>query len=133
MLFYGTYGQVGGQWRNLPESYPPYAIVYYYFRVWKHNGTLEKPNAFLNQKERQRVDKLPTPSMLSIDTHSVKAAPSIQEERGVDGNKRINGRKRHVLTDTLGLVWDVVVHAANRADGATAQQVVAPLKVIFTG
>ena len=122
------YLRVGGQWRNLPESYPPYASVYYYFRVWKHNGTLEKLNHYLSQKERQRVGKEATPSLVSIDTPSVKAAPFVQEERGIDGNKRVNGRKRHVLTDTLGLVWGVVVHAANRADGATAQRVVAPLQ-----
>lgn len=122
------YLRIGGQWRNLPESYPPYASVYYYFRVWKHNGRLEKLNSYLNQKERKRVGKEATPSMVSIDTQSVKAAPFIQEERGIDGNKRINGRKRHVVTDTLGLVWGVVVHAANQADGATAQRVVAPLQ-----
>ena len=122
------YLRVGGQWRNLPESYPPYASVYYYFRVWKRNGTLEKLNNYLNQKERKRVGKEATPSMVSIDTQSVKAAPFVREERGIDGNKRVNGRKRHVLTDTLGLVWGVVVHAANRADGATAQRVVAPLQ-----
>ncbi|MEK6479416.1 IS5 family transposase [Catalinimonas sp. 4WD22] len=122
------YLRVGGQWRNLPESYPPYAIVYYYFGTWKRNGTLDRLNVFLNQKERKRVGKEATPSMVSIDTQSVKAVPFVQEARGVDGNKRINGRKRHVLTDTLGLVWGVVVHAANRADGATAQRVVAPLQ-----
>ena len=112
----------------MPASHPPHAIVYYYFRIWKDNGTLDRLNAYLNRKERKRVGKGSTPSMVSIDTQSVKAAPFVQEERGIDGNKRINGRKRHILTDTLGLVWGVVVHAANRADGATAQRVVAPLQ-----
>ncbi len=122
------YLRVGGQWRNLPEGYPPYASVYYYFKRWKLNGTLENLNAYLNRQERKRQGKEETPSLLSIDTQSVKAAPFIQEERGVDGNKRINGRKRHVLTDTLGLVWGVVVHAANQADGTTAERVVTPLQ-----
>ena len=85
------YLRVGGQCRNLPESYPPYASVYYYFRVWKRNGTLETLNSQLNQKERKRVGKEAAPSMVSIDTQSVKAAPFVQEERAIDGNKRING------------------------------------------
>lgn len=127
------YLRVGGQWRNLPPDHPPYASVYYYFRRWKTDGTLEKLNAHLNRKERKRIGKEETPSMLSIDTQSVKAAPFINEERGVDGNKRINagppgGRKRHVVTDTLGLVWGVVVHAAHLADGSVAERVVAPLQ-----
>jgi len=122
------YLRLGGQWRNLPEGYPPYASVYYYFKRWKLNGTLEKLNASLNQRERERVGKEATPSMLSIDTQSVKAAPFVQQDRGIDGNKRINGRKRHVITDTLGLVWGVVVHAANVADGSVAAQVVSPLQ-----
>ena len=122
------YLRLGGQWRNLPESYPPYAIVYYYFKVWRLNGTLEKLNSGLNRRERKRVRKEETPSLLSIDNQSVKAAPFVHEERGVDGNKRSNGRKRHIITDTLGLVWGVVVHAANRADGTVEERVVAPLQ-----
>ncbi len=63
--------------------------------------------------------------MASIDSQYIKVAPFISEDTGVDGNKKINGRKRHVVTDTLGLIWAVVVHAANQADGATAERVVA--------
>lgn len=119
--------RIGSQWRNLPACYPPWRSVYYYFRIWKRDGTLQKLNEGLNRKERQRQGKEPTPSMLSIDSQSIKAAPFISEDKGVDGNKRINGRKRHVITDTLGLVWGVVVHAANIHDGVTANQVVEPL------
>ena len=122
------YLRVGGQWRNLPEGYPPYTIVYYYFKRWKLDGTLAGLNAQLNRRERKRKGKEASPSMLSIDTQSVKAAPFVQQERGIDGNKRINGRKRHIVTDTLGLVWGVVVHAANHADGSTAERVIAPLQ-----
>jgi putative transposase len=122
------YLRVGGQWRNLPEGYPLYASVFYYFKRWKLNGTLEKLNANLNRQERQRQGKEETPSLLSIDTQSIKAAPFVQEKRGIDGNKHINGRQRHVLTDTLGLVWAVVVHAAHQADGPTVERVVAPLQ-----
>jgi len=119
--------RIGSQWRNLPAVFPPWQSVYYYFRKWKNDDTLQKLNEGLNRKEGQKQEKEPTPSMLSIDSQSIKAAPFINQERGIDGNKRINGRKRHIVTDTLGLVWGVVVHAANLHDGTTANQVVEPL------
>jgi len=121
--------RVGNQWRNLPQDgFPKWQLVYYYFRSWKGNGTLEKLNWQLNKLERKRQQKEETPSLLSIDTQSTKVAPFVKEQTGVDGNKKINGRKRHVITDSLGLVWGVVVHGANCHDGALAQQVVAPLR-----
>lgn len=119
--------RTGSQWRNLPECFPAWNSVYYYFRKWEKDGTLQKLNEGLNRKERQRQGKQATPSMLSIDSQSIKAAPFVSQDKGIDGNKRINGRKRHVITDTLGLVWGVVVHAANLHDGTTANQVVEPL------
>lgn len=122
------YLRIGSQWRNLPECFPKWRSVYYYFSKWKADGTLERINAGLNRLERKRVGKEETPSMLSIDTQTIKAAPFIDEDKGIDGNKRINGRKRHVITDTLGLVWGVVVHAAHQADGVMAERVVEPLQ-----
>lgn len=119
--------RIGSQWRNLPACFPPWNSVYYYFRRWKSDGTLQRLNEGLNQKERLRQGKEPTPSMISIDSQSIKVAPFIHQDKGIDGNKRINGRKRHIITDTLGLVWGVVVHAANFHDGAMANQVVEPL------
>ena len=121
------YLRLGGQWRNLPENYPPWQSVYYYFRKWKRDGSLDRLNEGLNRKERTRQGKEESPSLLSIDSQSIKAAPFVSKEKGIDGNKKINGRKRHIITDTLGLVWGVVVHAANQSDGSKAQQVVEPL------
>ena len=121
--------RVGNQWRNLPtEGFAKWQLVYYYFRRWKADGTLEKLNWDLNRWERNRLDKQDTPSLLNIDSQSVKVAAFVAEDTGVDGNKKVNGRKRHVITDTLGLIWAVVVHAANQADGATAERVVDPLR-----
>ncbi|WP_192821293.1 IS5 family transposase [Rufibacter sp. LB8] len=121
--------RVGCQWRNLPQGcFPKWQLVYYYFRLWKSDGTLERLNWALNMRERRRQGKADSPSMVSIDSQSVKAGPFISQETGVDGNKKVNGRKRHVVTDTLGLVWGVVVHGANRADGALARRVVEPMK-----
>lgn len=119
--------RIGGQWRNLPEYFPPWCSVYYYFCKWKKDGTLQRINEGLNKKERKRQGKEETPSLLNIDSQSIKAAPFINQDRGIDGNKRINGRKRHIVTDTLGLVWGVVVHAANLTDGTQAERVVEPI------
>jgi len=119
--------RIGAQWRNLPSNNPPWKSVYYYFRKWKKDDTLQLLNEALNRKERERRGKVSTPSMLSIDSQSVKCGPFISNDKGIDGNKRINGRKRHIVTDTLGLVWGVVVHAANLSDGKMAHQVIEPL------
>lgn len=121
--------RLGNQWRNLPETlFPKWQLVYYYFRKWQTDGTLEKLNWHLNRLERKRQGKAATPSILCIDSQSVKVAPFVSQQTGVDGNKKVKGRKRHVITDTLGLVWGVVVHAAHLADGATASRVVDPLR-----
>lgn len=119
--------RTGSQWRNLPEKFPNWNSVYYYFRVWKQKGNLERINFQLNMLYRQQVNKEKTPSAVSIDTQSVKKAPFVLEATGIDGNKKINGRKRHIVTDTLGLVWGVTVHAANQHDGPMGPQVIAPL------
>jgi hypothetical protein len=89
---------------------------------------LEKLNWALNKMERKRKKKEETPSLLCIDTQSVKFAPFVSHCKGVDDSKKINGRKRHVITEALGLIWAVVVHAAHLSDGAMAQKVVAPLQ-----
>ena len=120
--------RIGGQWRNLPECFPKWQSVYYYFRRWKSDGTLENINLALNRLERERMGKESTPAMFCIDSQSIKAAPFVKKDKGVDGNKKVNGRKRHILTDTLGLVWAVIVHAANKHDGVMAEKVVAPLQ-----
>ena len=119
--------RAGVQWRNIGEGHPNWSIVYYYFRKWKKDNTLERLNTSLNKLERKRKEKAPTPSLLSIDSQSVKCSPFVSEKKGIDGNKMVNGRKRHVITDTLGLVWGVVVGAANEQDGAVAERVIEPL------
>jgi len=119
--------RAGVQWRNIGKEYPNWSIVYYYFRTWKKDNTLERLNVTLNKVERERKGKSPTPSLLSIDSQSVKCSPFVSGEKGIDGNKMVNGRKRHVITDTFGLVRGVVVGAANEQDGVVAERVVNPL------
>lgn len=123
--------ETGCQWRNLPETFPEWSAVYYYFRKWKHDGTLRKMNIGLNILRRAQVEKAPTPSLVCIDSQSVKLAPFVFEERGADGNNKINGRKRQVLVDTLGLVWGVVVHAANGSDSIYGGVVIKEIKDVL--
>lgn len=114
-IFYIT--RSGTQWRNLPKDiFPKWESVYYYFRKWKNDGTIEKINLAINQLERLKIGREISPSLGFVDSQSIKLAPMIGYERGLDGNKKVNGRKRHILTDVIGRIYTVHVHAANRHD-----------------
>ena len=109
--------RTGLQWRNLKETkFPHWQAVYYYFDKWKKDGTIEKVNHKLNQMERIQNGREPFPSLGLADSQSVKLAPMIYEDRGRDGNKKVNGRKRHLLVDVLGRIYKSHVHAANLHD-----------------
>ena len=82
--------RTGTQWRNLRHPRLGWQIVYYYFRKWRFDGTLERLNSELNKIERRRQGKKETPSLLCIDSQSVKLAPFMNRERGTDGNKKVN-------------------------------------------
>jgi len=112
--------RTGMQWRNLDEAkgpFPPWQSVYYYFRKWTKNNTMQLIMNTLTSQERKRQNRESTPSLLIVDSQSVKLAPFIWQSRGIDGNKKVNGRKRHIFTDTLGLPWAVYVGPANQHDG----------------
>lgn len=104
--------RTGTQWRNLNHKIS-WQVIYYYFRKWKANGTLERLNSELNKIERKRQGKEQTPSLLCIDSQTIKSVQFVNQQKGIDGNKHINGSKRHLMVDTLGLIWGVVVHAAD--------------------
>ena len=112
--------RTGCQWRNLPREWPNWQTVYYYFEQWKQDGTFERINTALNQLDRKRVSKEAYPSVLCIDAQSVKLQPMIGEYRGIDPNKRVNGRKREFVVDTDGRLWVAQVHAAHEAEGPAA-------------
>jgi putative transposase len=124
--------RVGAQWRNLDSRFPKWTAVYYYFRAWPKNGTIEKLNASLNEMERKKHEKEATPSLVCVDSQSVKLAAMIFEDRGTDGGKKVNGRKRQVMVDTLGLVHGASVHAANLSDTIMGCQLFEKVKVQFT-
>ena len=108
--------RTGSQWRNLESRYPKWQSVYYYFRQWKIKGTLDKVLKKLVEIERIRLDRNLHPSAGAVDSQSVKIVAFTHEETGIDGGKKVNGRKRHILVDTLGLPIAIHVSAADISD-----------------
>jgi putative transposase len=106
----------GIQWRNLDSKYPPWETVFYHFTQLKLRGVWENILDSLVVLERKRQGKEGSPSLLAIDSQSVKKMQFIKEETGIDGGKNVNGRKRTILVDTLGLPLSIKVTAANISD-----------------
>ena len=117
--------RTGCQWRALPPNYPPWPVVYYYFRRWQEQAVWQRLNIALNERDRQREKRAPEPAMLCVDAQSVKLLPCIVEGRGLDGGKLVNGRKRHIAVDTGGRIWCAHVTAANVADSVDGEEPVA--------
>lgn len=107
--------RTGCQWANLPHDFPNYNSVYYHFRKWCVLGIWRKINRYLCYLERRKQGRCPYPSAGIIDSQSVKTTES-GGERGYDAGKKVNGRKRHILVDTIGNLWEVIVHAADIQD-----------------
>lgn len=122
--------RTGCQWRLLPHEYPPWKTVYHYFRMWRVKGIWETLNATLRERERKRQGRHGEPSGCIMDSQSARTT-SVGGIRGYDGAKRLSGRKRHILVDTLGLVLTVTVHAADIQDRAAVEQVLTGVKDRF--
>lgn len=112
--------RTGCQWRSLPTSFPPWSAVYYYFRRWQLSGLWQRLNEAVVAADRVGADRPAAPSLVCLDSQSVRLAPRIFEHRGVDGGKCVNGRKRQILTDVQGRILACRVHAANGHDGVEA-------------
>lgn len=120
--------RTGCQWRNLSQTYyPAWQTVAYYFYKWQKDGSWQQCLSMLVKQERERQTRITTPSRVAVDSQSVKQSGCFSEQIGVDGNKKIDGRKRHIAVDSLGLPWAIYVGAANEADGVAGLEILPQL------
>ena len=120
----------GCSWRMLPKDFPPYTTVHEYYRRWRKDGTVIRIHDALRRQVRTEAGRDPEPSAGVIDSQSAKTT-EVGGEHGYDAGKKINGRKRHLLVDTMGLVLMVVVHTANIQDRDGARLLFAKAKGLF--
>ncbi len=125
-IFYVVIGGIG--WRMLPTDFPNWKSVYHYFWKWRQSGDWERIYNALRQLERLRQGRGKEASAGSLDSQSVKNVGGKQEQRGYDAGKKITGRKRHLLVDTIGLPMAVKVTAASESDQAGAKTLFAANK-----
>jgi transposase len=106
--------RAGGAWRMLPRDLPPWQTVYWYFKRWRQDGTLDRLHDALREQVRTRSEgRKPAPSAGIVDSQSVEGADTVSAAtRGYDAGKKINGRKRHIVVDTIGMLLVVMVTTA---------------------
>jgi putative transposase len=117
----------GCSWRALPHDLPVWQTVYYYFRFFQKNQMWEQLNRIIRERVRVKEGREPQASAMIMDSQSAKSAEG-GEEIGFDGGKFVRGRKRTLVTDTIGLVVLAKVTAANLADVHAGKQILTELK-----
>src|SRR6059058_360070 len=113
--------RTGCQWRYLPKDFPPKSTVWRYFDEWRHNGTLDQIHDTLRTKVRTQEKPYQPRTTASVDSQSVDTT-SGGEQRGRDNAKNVDGRKRHIVVDSMGLLLAVLVTAAHVDDARAAAQ-----------
>ena len=109
--------RTGCAWRSLPHDFPPWESVYGYFKRWNADGTTDRIHDALRDAVRDAAGRDPMASAGIVDAQSVKGADTVgRSTRGFDAGKKVNGRKRHVVVDTIGLLVVVLVTAASLQD-----------------
>lgn len=119
--------KTGCPWEYLPHDFPPYRTVYEYFARFRDNGLLRRIHDQLRIELRIKEGRKPTASVAIVDSQSARTTAVGGPERGFDAGKKVKGRKRHIITDTLGLLLAVVVTAASVQDRDAVTPVVQQL------
>lgn len=120
--------RAGCAWHLLPHDFPPYKTVYGYYAAWEKDGTAEAIHDLLRAKVRQQAGRAAQPTTAILDAQSVKTSVNPPEAtQGMDNAKKIKGRKRHIATDTLGLLLAVLVTAASVHDNAGGKALIGEL------
>ncbi|GLW58991.1 IS5 family transposase [Kitasatospora phosalacinea] len=122
--------RTGIPWRYLPHDYPPWETVYAYFARWQKEGVFEQLNGLLRRLVRTAEGRSPEPTACIVDSQSVKTSTNVPaSSQGVDAGKKIVGRKRSIVTDTIGLLLMVLVTAASVPDGTAGRQLLTSVAV----
>jgi len=122
--------RTGCQWRLLPREFPGWSTVYHYFRAWKNAGVWTCIQRSMYQQARRQAGRAACPSVVIMDGQSVKTTKR-GGIRGFDAHKRVTGRKRHILVDTLGLLMACRVEPADISDRKAAALLLGGLRPLF--